>query len=79
MGALRLINPAPNAVFYEIDFSAGFGASGLNVPQPLRQAIQLLVTHWYEHRSTVVMGDPAGAMPYGYRELVGPYRRMALC
>ena len=79
VGSLRLLNPAPNAAYHEIDFSAGFGASGLNVPQPLRQAIQLLVTHWYEHRSTVVIGDPTAATPFGYRELVTPYRRMALC
>ena len=36
---------------YEIDFTAGYGTSGVDVPQPLRQAIRLLVTHWYEHRS----------------------------
>ena len=49
------------------------------MPQPLRQAIRLLVTHWYENRSAVVLGDDSGAMPLGYRELVAPYRRMALC
>ena len=79
VGSLRLIKPAPDAAYYEIDFSAGYGVSGLNVPQPLRQAIQLLVTHWYEHRSTVLVGDATGAMPFGYRELVTPYRRVALC
>ena len=50
-----------------------------DVPQPLRQAIRLLVTHWYEHRSAVVLGDEPAATPLGYRELVAPYRRMALC
>ena len=78
-GALRLVRPAADAERYEIDFSAGFGASGLNVPQPLRQAIQLLVTHWFENRSTVIVGDANVATPFGYRELVAPYRRMALC
>ena len=51
----------------------------MDVPQPLRQAIRLLVTHWYENRSAVVLGDTAEATPLGYRELVAPYRRMALC
>jgi uncharacterized phiE125 gp8 family phage protein len=73
------IDPVADAVRYEIDFTAGYGSSGVDVPQPLRQAIRLLVTHWYEHRSAVVLGDSATAIPLGYRELIAPYRRMALC
>jgi uncharacterized phiE125 gp8 family phage protein len=73
------IDRVTGAVRYEIDFSAGYGSSGIDVPQPLRQAIRLLVTHWYENRSAVVLGDDPTATPLGYRELVAPYRRMALC
>ena len=73
------IDRVTSAVRYEIDFTAGYGSSGVDVPQPLRQAIRLLVTHWYENRSAVVLGDDASATPLGYRELVAPYRRMALC
>ena len=73
------LDPVAGTVRYEIDFTAGYGSSGIDVPQPLRQAIRLLVTHWYENRSAVVLGDDAAAMPLGYRELVAPYRRMALC
>ena len=78
-GSVRLLDPSPQAAGYEIDFTAGYGESGLDVPQPLRLAIRLLVTHWYEHRSAVVMGDASAATPLGYRELVAPYRRLALC
>lgn len=73
------LDPVAGAVRYEIDFTAGYGSSGLDVPQPLRQAIRLLVTHWYENRSAVVLGDNPAATPLAYRELVAPYRRMALC
>jgi uncharacterized phiE125 gp8 family phage protein len=73
------IDRVAGAARYEIDFSAGYGSSGIDVPQPLRQAIRLLVTHWYENRSAVVLGDDPSATPLGYRELVAPYRRMALC
>jgi uncharacterized phiE125 gp8 family phage protein len=73
------IDPVAGAVRYEIDFRAGYGPSGVDVPQPLRQAMRLLVTHWYEHRSAVVLGDDPTAMPLGYGELVAPYRRLALC
>lgn len=78
-GSVTLLHAAAGAVRYEVDFTAGYGSSGVDVPQPLRQAIRLLVTHWYENRSAVVLGDDAAATPLAYRELVAPYRRMALC
>lgn len=78
-GSLQLVNPASGAVSYEVDFTAGYGAAGSDVPQPLRQAILLLVAHWYEHRSAVADADDATATPLGVRALVAPYRRMTLC
>jgi uncharacterized phiE125 gp8 family phage protein len=74
-----ILDRVVGAVRYEVDFTAGYGATGADVPQPLRQAIRLLVTHWYENRSAVVLGEDASATPLGFRELVAPYRRMALC
>ena len=73
------LDPVASAVRYEIDFTAGYGTSGVDVPQPLRQAIRLLVTHWYEHRSAVTLGDDPANAPLGFRELVAPYRRIFLC
>jgi uncharacterized phiE125 gp8 family phage protein len=73
------IDPVEGAVRYEIDFTAGYGASGMDVPQPLRQAIRLLVTHWFEHRSAVILGESSAAPPFGYLELISPYRRFSLC
>jgi uncharacterized phiE125 gp8 family phage protein len=78
-GSVRLIQPLPGSVRYEIDFTAGYGATAADVPQPLRQAIRLLVTHWYENRAAVVIGDAITHLPLGCRELVAPYRRMSLC
>ncbi len=46
----------------EIDVTAGYGPSSLDVPAPLRQAIMMLVAHWYEHRGAVGH-DMAGAIP----------------
>jgi uncharacterized phiE125 gp8 family phage protein len=51
----------------------------VDVPQPLRLALRLLVTHWYEHRSAVTVGSAAETTPLAYRELIAPYRRLALC
>ncbi len=73
------LDPIAGTTRYEIDFTAGYGTSGVDVPQPLRQAIRLLVTHWYEHRSAVTLGDDPATTPLGVRELLAPYRKMALC
>lgn len=43
-----------------VRFVAGYGAAGSAVPQEFRQAILLLVEHWYEQREPVSL---SGAMP----------------
>ena len=78
-GTLDLINPIAGTDHYEVDFTAGYGATGTDVPEPLRQAILMLATHWFEHRSAVTDIDDGARTPLGYRELVAPYRRMTLC
>ncbi|MGH6922550.1 MAG: head-tail connector protein [Propylenella sp.] len=78
-GSVELKNPLVGTDHYEIDFLAGYGASSADVPQPLRQAILMLAAHWHEHRSAVSDGERAAATPLGYRELIQPYRKVALC
>ncbi len=79
-GSVRVIgSPPPRTDRIQVDFTAGYGAAGAAVPPPLRQAIRLLVTHWYEHRSAASMGESVAATPLGYGELVTPYRRLFLC
>lgn len=36
-----------------VTFVAGYGAPATAVPQPIRQAIHLLASHWYENRTPV--------------------------
>ena len=59
-----------------VEFTAGFGDSGRDVPQQLRQAILMLVGHWYENREPQVM---TGAMPasveFAVNALIGHWRR----
>ena len=78
-GTVALENAVAGTDHYEIDFKAGYGAAGDDVPQPLRQAILMLATHWHEHRSAVDDSNDATRTPLAYRELIAPYRRMALC
>jgi uncharacterized phiE125 gp8 family phage protein len=58
----------------EIDITAGYGATSIDVPTPLRRAVLMLVAHWYEHRG-VVGHDMAGSVPpQGFDALIAPYR-----
>jgi uncharacterized phiE125 gp8 family phage protein len=62
----------------EIEVVAGYGASSVDVPGPLRQAIMMLVAHWYEHRG-VAGHDRAGEIPpLGFEALIAPYRILSL-
>jgi len=40
-----------NAV--EVDFVVGYGTAAVQTPPLMRQAILMLVAHWYEHREAV--------------------------
>lgn len=61
----------------EIDFRAGFGDTGVDVPDGLKRAILLLVAHWYEHRGAAGSGQEAG-WPDGFERIISRYRHMEL-
>jgi len=48
------------------------------VPEPLRQAIRLLVAHWYENRGLVAIGREIAVLPETVAALIAPYRVLAL-
>lgn len=58
----------------EIDFHAGYGDTDMSVPGPIRQALKLLVAHWYEVRNPVNVGSIATRVPDTVSELLQPYR-----
>lgn len=63
--------PITNAV--EIDFTAGYGASASDVPAPIRQAIKVLVSTWYDHRQSLSEAS-VSVVPIQAEYLLGPYR-----
>jgi uncharacterized phiE125 gp8 family phage protein len=71
-GALRALNGI------EIDFAAGFGEAGTDVPDLLRRAIVLLVAHWYEFRASYGPGDQPVSYPDGYERMISSYRARRL-
>lgn len=54
----------------EVIFTAGYGAASA-VPKHLRQAIKLIVGHWYINREDVVVGVRASSVPRAATDLMG--------
>ncbi len=63
---------------FEVAFTAGFGDAGSDVPQPIRQALLLLVAHWFEGREPVELGAGPQEVPAIAAGLLQPYRRVRL-
>lgn len=77
-GAQTWPKPGRRANGIEIALTAGYGATSADVPQPLLQALLLLVAHWYEHREPVVLDDTPHAVPATVAGLLAPYRMRRL-
>lgn len=58
----------------QVEFVAGYGGPEL-VPQPIMQAMRLLVGHFYEHREAVQSGGSVVELPFAVDALLAPYRR----
>jgi uncharacterized phiE125 gp8 family phage protein len=72
--------PAPGARLngIEIDFRAGFGEAGTDVPDLLKRAMLILVAHWYEFRAAYGPGDQPVSIPDGFRRLIDGWRARRL-
>ena len=60
----------------ELDIECGYGAEPSDVSAPLRQAIRMMVAHWYENRG--VTGDARSLLPQGVSSLIAPFRVLSL-
>jgi len=63
---------------FEVAFTAGYGDAGSDVPPPIRQALLLLVAHWFERREPVELGAGTQQVPAIAAGLLQPYRRVRL-
>ncbi len=62
----------------EIDFRAGFGDTGVDVPDGLKRAMLLLVGHWFEHRGAQGSEGQAASWPEGFDRIIERHRHMEL-
>jgi uncharacterized phiE125 gp8 family phage protein len=56
-----------------IRFDAGYGAA-TDVPEPIRQAMLLLIGHYYENRQQVIVGTITASLPMAVDALLAPYK-----
>lgn len=62
----------------DIEFAAGFGEAGPDVPETLRRAIIVLAAHWYEFRASYGPDQQPVSYPPVYERLVAGYRERRL-
>ncbi|MFZ0353176.1 MAG: head-tail connector protein [Pseudolabrys sp.] len=70
--------PGRIAAGIELDVAIGFGDAAADVPEPLRQAIRLLVAHWYENRGLTGTANEAAILPASFAALIASYRELSL-
>ena len=72
--------PAPGRISggIEIDIQVGYGDAAEDVPAPLRQAIRLLVAHWYENRGLIAASGEVASMPVSVSSMIAPFRVLSL-
>lgn len=56
-----------------VEFTCGYGAPA-DVPEPIRQAVLLILATLYDNPASVVTGTIATAIPQSAEWLLGPYR-----
>ena len=61
---------------FQVTFVAGFGDDPSDVPQQIRQAVLLLIGHWYENREVqIVTGAVPASLAFTVMALLAPWRR----
>ena len=60
----------------EVDFIAGFGETGVEVPDALKQAILTLTAHLYENRAG--LDTTKAELPVMVGQMVDSWRRISL-
>lgn len=72
--------PAPGRVLngIEVEFSAGFGESGAEVPDTLKRAMLLHIGAMFACRGVVAADAQPAVVPPGYDRLIAPFCRRGL-
>lgn len=68
---VKLLEVPSEATQARVTYHAGYGTAGSSVPARMRQAILLLVTHWFANREPVSVGmSQVAELPFSVRALL---------
>lgn len=59
---------------WRIQYTVGYGSSASDVPEPLVQAIKIMVADMYENRQSVIVGKIVSEIPKTAEYLMMPYK-----
>jgi uncharacterized phiE125 gp8 family phage protein len=54
----------------KVTYTAGYGATAASVPAKFKHAIKILVSHWYEIREPVIVGQSVSNVPMSAKHLL---------
>jgi Phage gp6-like head-tail connector protein len=65
---------------YVVQYIAGYPSAGEGdltalIPASIKQAMQLIIGDWYEHREDIIVGTTAARLTTGLRQLLDFYRK----
>ena len=58
----------------QIEFTAGYGDAATDVPQIIRNAMLLMIGHWYENRESTIAGMSINEVPMSTNAMLSKYR-----
>lgn len=67
-------NLAERKAAIEITYVVGEGSAASDVNELVKQAVLLMVGHWYQNREAVVVGRTANEVPLGAKMLLDQYK-----
>ena len=53
-----------------IEYVIGYGNSDTDIPATIRQALLMLVAHYYENRENELIGTISKTLPFGFEDLI---------
>ena len=62
----------------ELDFIAGMSEAASDVPDGLKRAMLLHVSHMFAFRGVTTLEDQPASIPSGYERLIAPYRQRGI-
>ena len=73
-----ILSASPGADPIVITWVAGYGDAAADVPAQIRQAVLLLIGHWYNNREATLIGVSGSSLPLAVEFLLNPFRWIEL-